>query len=100
MAVSLPVRATAAEASQATDCPAAFRPFSTNTSLLDILLSPQSIDVVDKDLPGFLGGLPPFLKTPTPPTLADVLTIKQMASEFMQMPKSTLDQLDTDLTFR
>ncbi len=97
MAVSLPQHAVAADAAPDTDCPAAFRPFSTNTSLLDILLSPQATDVVNKDLPGFLSGLPPFLKTPTPPTLADVLTIRIMGTEFAQMPKSALDQLDKDL---
>jgi uncharacterized protein len=97
MAFSLPLYSAASDASPGTDCPAAFRPFSTNTSLLDILLSPQATDMVNKDLPGFLAGLPPFLKTPTPPTLADVLTIRLMGTEFSQMPKSALDQLDKDL---
>jgi uncharacterized protein len=97
--VSLPARAADAAASPGpgTDCPAAFRPFSTNTSLLDILLSPEATAVVDRDLPGFLSNVPPFLKKSTPPTLADILTIRILGSEFVPMPKSSLDKLDTDL---
>jgi hypothetical protein len=48
-------------------------------------------------LPGFLSKIPPILVGVTPPTLADVLTIKMMASEFMPIPEGTLDKLDKDL---
>ena len=97
LAGSLAGQAPATNASAGTDCPAAFRPFSTNTSLLDILLSPEATAVVNKDLPDFLPKLPPILKIPKPPTLADVLTIKVVGSVFASIPQATLDQLDKDL---
>jgi type 1 glutamine amidotransferase len=94
---SAPRPAIAAAASGGTDCPAAFRPFSTDTPLLDLLLNSAAKEIVDRDLPGFLAGLPRFLTGATPPTLADVLTIKVIASEFVPVPKSTLDKLDKEL---
>jgi type 1 glutamine amidotransferase len=81
-----------------TDCPAAFRPYSTaGTPLLDLILNPAAKAAVDQDLPGFLSKLPPMLTGATPPTLADILTIRNMAAEFMPIPESTLDKLDKDL---
>jgi len=89
----------AAHASEdATDCPAAFRPYSSaGTPLLDLMLNPAAKAVVNRDLPGFLSGLPPMLTKPDPPTLADILTIRNMATEFMPIPEATLDKLDKDL---
>ncbi len=83
---------------QETNCPAAFRPYSTaGTPLLDLLLNPAAKAIVDRDLPGFVAGLPGMLKGATPPTLADILTIRNLASEFMPIPEATLDKLDKDL---
>lgn len=83
---------------QEVDCPAAFKSYSSGgTPLLDILLNPEAKAVVDRDLPGFLAKLPPFFTKPAPPTLADILTIRIMASEFAPMPEDTLDKLDKDL---
>lgn len=80
------------------DCPAAFRAYSSGgTPLLDLLLNPEAKAVVDRDLPGFLAKLPPMLTKPTPPTLADILTIRGMSSEFFPIPEAALDKLDKDL---
>jgi hypothetical protein len=82
----------------AVDCPAAFRPYSSGgTPLLDLLLNPQAKAVVERDLPGFLSRLPPILMKADPPTLADILTIRIMSSEFSAMPEEALDRLDKDL---
>ena len=84
--------------SDETDCPAAFRPYSTaGTPLQDLMLNPAAKEVVDRDLPGFLSGLPPILTGSKPPTLADVLTIRIMSAEFTAVPESTLAKLDKDL---
>jgi len=81
-----------------TNCPAAFRPYSTaGTPLLDLLINPATKELVDRDLPGFLAGLPPMLAKPSPPTLADILTIRTLASEFAPLPATALDKLDKDL---
>src|SRR3982751_445941 len=80
------------------DCPAAFRPYSSGgTPLLDLLLNPQAKAVVERDLPGFLSKLPSILTKADPPTLADILTIRIMSSEFSAMPEEALDKLDKDL---
>jgi hypothetical protein len=81
-----------------TNCPAAFRPYSSaGTPLLDLLINPATKELVDRDLPGFLAGLPPMLAKPSPPTLADILTIRTLASEFAPLPATALDKLDKDL---
>jgi uncharacterized protein len=90
--------APAAGSDPSVDCPAAFRPYSTGkTTLLDLLLNPDAKKVVDQDLPGFLSKLPPVLMKPEPPSLADILTIRSMASAFFPVPAATLDKLDQDL---
>lgn len=84
--------------SQQIDCPAAFRSYSSGgTPLLDLMMNPAAKAVVDRDLPGFLAKLPPILTKPAPPTLADILTIRIMSSEFSPIPNDVLDKLDQDL---
>ncbi len=86
-----------AEAQQV-DCPAAFRTYSSGgTPLLDLLIDPAAKAVVDRDLPGFLSKLPPILTKAAPPTLADILTIRVMSSEFFPIPEEALGKLDNDL---
>jgi type 1 glutamine amidotransferase len=81
-----------------TNCPAAFRTYSTaGTPILDLLINPAAKSVVDRDLPGFFSKLPAMLTGTKPPTLADILTIRDLSAEFMAVPKSTLDQLDKHL---
>jgi type 1 glutamine amidotransferase len=83
--------------SQETNCPGAFRPYSSGTPLLDLLINPATKAIVERDLPGFLERMPKMLTGGTPPTLADVLTIRLMSSEFNPMPEATLTKLDQDL---
>jgi uncharacterized protein len=101
LALSVQVPCCSAQAnaeSQQVDCPAAFRSYSSGgTPLLDLLMNPAAKAVVDRDLPGFLAKLPPMLTKPAPPTLADILTIRIMSSEFSPIPKDVLDKLDKDL---
>jgi len=93
-----PFPATSAAENQETNCPAAFRTYSTGgTPLLDLMLNPAAKAVVDHDAPGFLAGLPKILTGTTPPTLADILTIRVLAAEFVPISKSTLEKLDEDL---
>jgi uncharacterized protein len=83
---------------QEVNCPVAFQPYSSaKTTLLDLLLNPAAKAVVDRDLPGLFAKLPPMLTKPAPPTLADILTIRVMASEFGAIPIAALEKLDEDL---
>jgi uncharacterized protein len=80
------------------DCPAAFKRYSSGgTPLLDLLMNPAAKAVVDRDLPGFIAKLPPMLTKSSPPTLADILTIRIMSSEFSPIPEAVLEKLDEDL---
>jgi hypothetical protein len=82
----------------AVDCPAAFRTYSSGgTPLLDLMLNPVAKAVIDRDLPGFFAKLPPILTKPAAPTLADILTIRVMSSEFSPIPEQVLNKLDKDL---
>lgn len=63
-------------AAVATDCPAAWQPYSSNTILLDLLLDSRAASVLDQQ--GVLKGLPPLLKNSTPPTLAAVMSPRWM----------------------
>ena len=81
-----------------TDCPAAFRTYSTaGTPILDLLLNPETKAIVDRDAPGFLAGLPKMLTGGTPPTLADILTIRQLSAEGAPLSEEALDKMDKDL---
>ena len=94
----MPCLAQAEAQSPEVDCPAAFRIYSSGgTPLLDLMLNPAAKEVVDRDLPGLLAKLPPILTKPAPPTLADILTIRIMSSEFSPIPEDALDKLDKDL---
>ena len=84
-------------ADSSTNCPAAFRPYSAGTPLLDLLINPATKAVIERDAPDFLTHMPKVLIGATPPTLADVLTIKVIAEEFGAIPKETVDKLDKDL---
>lgn len=89
--------AAAANEPEETDCPAAYRPYSTaGTPLLDLMLNPETKAVVERDAPGLLARLPKMLTGTTPPTLADILTIRSL-TEFSPIPQATLDKLDKDL---
>ncbi len=84
-------------ADSSTNCPAAFRPYSAGTPLLDLLINPATKAVIERDAPGFLSRMPKVLVGDTPPTLADVLTIKVMAEEFGAFSKDAVEKLDKDL---
>lgn len=66
----------AAAVASASDCPAAWTPYSSNTILLDLLLDPRAVAVLDQQ--GVLKGLPAILNKPTPPTLAAVMSPRWM----------------------
>ncbi len=85
-------------ASPDVDCPAAFRTYSSaGTPLLDLMLNPAAKAVVERDLPGFFSKFPPILIKPDPPTLADILTIRNISEDFAPIPDDALAKLDQHL---
>jgi type 1 glutamine amidotransferase len=81
------------------DCPSAFAPYSSKTVLMDLLINPATRNVLEKDLPDLLTGLPDLVTRTTPPSFSAIFDIATVAN-FKQMPLSsaTLATLDADLT--
>ena len=82
------------------DCPAATRPYSTNTVLLDIFINPETKALVEQESPDFFRKLPPWYKQTEPPTFMAITTLRQtnhnMAADVAISPEG-LDRLDTKL---
>jgi uncharacterized protein len=70
--ISLPAAARAV-----TDCPLRDAPFSIDSPLIDILLSPAAKAVLEKAVPGRFSKLPPRFAGTTPPTFAAILTLRE-----------------------
>ena len=83
-----------AVAKPVTDCPNRDAPFSAESPLLDLLLSPAALSLLDH---ATRGSLPksPLLRT-TPPSFAAVITLEQLA-KFTGMTTATVASLDSEL---
>jgi type 1 glutamine amidotransferase len=81
------------------DCPAAYRRYSSDTVLMDLLINPVTHRILDKDLPDLLTGLPELVTRTTPPSFSAIFDVRTVA-EFKKMPLSpiTLATLDADLS--
>ncbi len=84
------------QAAKLLDCPLRDRPFSTNTPLVDIMLSPAASAVLDTEMPGALKGFPPSIASTTPPTFAAILDIRKAAG-FRGDVKLDLGKIDRAL---
>jgi len=60
-----------------TDCPLRDAPFSIDSPLVDIMLSPAAKAVLEKAAPGRFSKLPPRFAGTTPPTFAAILTLRE-----------------------
>jgi type 1 glutamine amidotransferase len=67
------------QAAPLTDCPLRDAPFSTNSPLIDIMLSPAAMAAAESVQPGLLSAVPKFFASTTPPTFASILTIREAA---------------------
>ncbi|MBW8881401.1 MAG: ThuA domain-containing protein [Asticcacaulis sp.] len=59
------------------DCPAATRPYSVDTVLLDIYLNPESRALVEQESPDFFRRLPPWFSRTEPPTFMAINSLRQ-----------------------
>lgn len=67
----------AAAARPVTDCPLRDAPFSVDSPLIDIMLSPAAKAVLEKAVPGRFSKLPPRFAGTTPPTFAAILSLRE-----------------------
>ena len=83
-------------ATPATDCPLRDAPFSIESPLIDVLLSPAARAVIDKAAPGRLGKIPARFAGTTPPTFAAILSVRE-ASMFTGVKPEALPTIDAEL---
>ena len=95
-AVSAALAAVPAQASAVNDCPNRDAPFSAQSPLVDLLLSPAARAVLDKYSPGAFDRMPPAFAGTKPPTFAAILTINE-ARRFTGMPAEKVAELDAEL---
>jgi type 1 glutamine amidotransferase len=75
-----------AQAEKALDCPLRDAPFSVDMPLLDLLLSEQAMAAADAVVPGLSGHLPASRFSTQPPTMAAIMTLRQVAGMGMAKP--------------
>jgi type 1 glutamine amidotransferase/uncharacterized low-complexity protein len=78
------------------DCPLRDAPFSADSPLIDLLLSPEAKAIVSRDMGAALDRAPPrFMGTQTP-SFAAILTLRKAAG-FFGMPADAVDRADGEL---
>ncbi|MBV1686710.1 ThuA domain-containing protein [Novosphingobium sp. G106] len=75
--IAQPAIAANASARPVTDCPLRDAPFSIDSPLVDIMLSPAAKAVLDKAAPERFSKLPPRFAGTTPPTFAAIITPRE-----------------------
>ncbi|CAN7319116.1 ThuA domain-containing protein [Phenylobacterium sp. LjRoot225] len=95
-AAAMAVVAGPAAARTVSDCPLRDAPFSIESPLVDLLLSPSAKAVLAKAAPGRLDKLPPGFAGTEPPTFAAILTLKG-ASGLTGLKLEALPAIDAEL---
>ena len=95
-ALAAALTAPAALARPVTDCPNRDAPFSAESPLIDILLSPAARALLDRQMGGRLNKAPARFFGTEPPTFAAILTMKE-ASRFTGMKPEAFAALDAEL---
>lgn len=63
----------------APDCPLATEPYSLESPLIDVLLSPAARAALEQAAPGMLKAVPARFQSADPPSMAAILTVRMMA---------------------
>jgi uncharacterized protein len=87
----------AVQASAVTDCPLRNAPFTNDSPLYDVLLSPAAKAAVERVRPGFVAGIPPFFSSLETPSFATILSFKTMVRFAPSTTAAELAQLDAAL---
>ena len=89
--------AVSVQAKPVTDCPNRDTPFSVNSPVIDLMLSPAASAVMAKAMPAKSSSpLPPALSGTTTPSFMAILTLKE-AARFTGMDMAKLPEIDTEL---
>jgi uncharacterized protein len=85
-----------AAAARVTDCPLRDVPFSAQSPLIDVMLSPEAMAVLNKAVPGRFDKMPSNFLGTKPPTFGAILTL-ETASRFTGLDQQTIAAIDIDL---
>jgi type 1 glutamine amidotransferase len=96
LAASLLAGSAASAAAPVTDCPLRDAPFSIESPLVDVLLSPAAKAVLEKAAPGRFSKLPPRFAGTTPPTFAAILSLRE-GGPMMGIRPEALPAIDAEL---
>ncbi len=96
-ALAAAVATFAVEAQPVTDCPNRDAPFSADSPMIDLMLSPAANAIISKAIPGRPGGpLPPSISGTTTPSFMAILTLKE-AARFSGMKPEQIGPVDAEL---
>lgn len=84
------------QAKSVTDCPNRDAPFSTNSPLIDIMLSPAAKGVLEKVVPGRFSKLPSRFAGTEAPSFAAILSLRE-ATRIAGIKPELMDGIDAEL---
>jgi type 1 glutamine amidotransferase len=93
VAASLPATAHAA---RTIDCPLRDQPYSSRSPLIDLLLKPEAVAVIERDAPGLIGTFWAGLKSTTVPSFGSIVTLRK-AAEGRKLSEEQWASIDRDL---
>lgn len=85
-----------ARATRATDCPLRDQPYSSRSPLIDLLLKPEAVTVIERDAPGLIDTFWAGLKSKTVPSFGSIVTLRR-AAEGHKLSDETWATIDRDL---
>ena len=81
---------------QVVDCPLRDQPYSIESPLMDILLNPKAVEIVNRHMDGVLAKFPESFASTKPPSLSAIITLDTVVS-MGGHPKAVLAPLDEEL---
>lgn len=96
LAAAAMAAASSAHARPVTDCPNRDAPFSAESPLIDLLLSPSARSVLNEAMQGKLDKIPTSFAGTKPPTFAAILTLRQ-SSRFTGLTADKIAPVDAEL---
>ncbi len=96
LALAIFSRAVIAESHPPTDCPLRDQPYSIQTPLMDILLKPEAVAIVNSHMQGVLDKMPRGFVSSEPPSFSAILDLKGLAA-LAGLPEDSLPAIDREL---
>jgi type 1 glutamine amidotransferase len=86
----------AAHAARPIDCPLRDQAYSSQSPLIDLLLKPEAVAVIERDAPGLIDSFWAGLRSTTVPSFGSIITLRR-AAEGRKLPANKWTAIDRDL---